>query len=123
MTAQDIAKIPKLALDVKQLGDMKWRVHGVHVEKLLGAGFARLDRMLEKDGILDFPVNEAGRSLIMRETILRDLMSGQRCLKTVPQSDAAAAQKDLVHLSLRQLLRLRAQNLDSALTGVHETLL
>jgi hypothetical protein len=63
--------------------------------------------------------------VLLRESLLKDLLTGQRHLKTVPQTDAAAAQKDLIHLSLRQLLRLRVCNLDFAAGGnnVHATFL
>lgn len=125
ITVKELAKIPRLAASVKHLGDGKWRVHGIHVEKVLNYGLHRLDRALHREGILDFPCNEAGRPILLRESLFKDLLSGQRSLKTVPQTDAAAAQKDLPHLTLRQLLRLRVLNLDFAPGGnsVHATFL
>lgn len=117
MTADGLAKVPILTASVTNLADGKWRIHGLHVEKILNAGFQRLDRVLGTDGIDDLPIGPTGRTPLLRESLMKGLIAGQRDFKTVAMTDASAAQKDLPYLSLRQLLRLRVLNLDFASGG------
>jgi hypothetical protein len=119
ISADVLAELPKLAAAVTPVGNdgTRWRLHSIQVEKFLNAGFFRLDRLLGTEGIHDLPVNDAGKSLLLRESLFRDLLTGNRILKDVPQADAAAAQRDLLQLSLRQLVHIKARNIDFAPGG------
>lgn len=125
VTAIHVAAVPQLEASVSELGNGKWRVHGIHEQKVLHAGLLRLDSMLERGDITLLPCNNHGRSLVFCHSLFQALLTGVRMIKDVPQAEAASAQKDLPHLSLRQLLRLRALNIDFAPGGnsVHATLL
>lgn len=99
---------------VEDLGDSKWRIHGVRLEKVTKAGFRLLDNRLEATDLFEFPHNIAGRCLLLPQTmrIFKEMVSGSLSLRDVPTGDASACHGDIRHLSLRQLLRMRALNLD-----------
>eukprot|EP00928_Gymnodinium_smaydae_P096744 TRINITY_DN8606_c1_g1_i1.p1 TRINITY_DN8606_c1_g1~~TRINITY_DN8606_c1_g1_i1.p1 ORF type:complete len:407 (+),score=71.79 TRINITY_DN8606_c1_g1_i1:83-1303(+) len=120
-TSDQIVDVPLLSASVKQLAEGKWRIHGLRVEKMLKRGIRRLDRRVDPDAINDLPRNASGKSLLLRHSLIKDMLTGTRTLSSVPPSDAAAAQKDLARLSLQQLVRLRVLNLDFASggNGVH----
>lgn len=117
ITADELAKTPTMIASVAQIANGKWRIHGLHVEKMVNAGLQRLDRMLATTGISNLPIGPNGRSPLLRESLIQGLIDGTRDLKAVAPNDTSAAQKDLPHLSLRQLLRLRVSNLDFAVGG------
>merc|ERR1711871_1358821 len=62
-------------------------------------------------------MGEAGHSVLSKESMFKDMLTGARLLKGVPPTDAAAGQKDLHHLTVHQLLRIRVLNLDFAPGG------
>jgi hypothetical protein len=102
----------------------KWRVHGMYEEQALKAGLRRLDNEWETRGLFS-KRQTSGRNVektkstprFVCEGLIADLVSGDRGLNDVHKSDVSSAQGDLVHLTARQLLRLRVNNLDYAPQG------
>merc|ERR1712136_712293 len=95
-------------------GPGRWWFHGVHEQQALKAGLRRLDNTWDAQ---DSHILQSGNAKLLREGLLRDLISGKRHLKAVPMCDISAAQGDVPHLTLRQLLRMRVLNLDYAPLG------
>jgi len=101
-------------LPVESLAPGKWWIHGLHEQQALKAGLRRLDNTWDAQ---DIHILQSGNAKLLREGLLQDLISGKRHLKAVPMCDISAAQGDVPHLTLRQLLRMRVLNLDYAPLG------
>jgi len=100
------------SLRVESLEPGKWMVHGLYEQQAQKAGLRRMDKNWNVH-VLDFPHN----AKLSRKELLQDLISGKRHLKAVPMCDISAAQGDVPHLTLRQLLRMRVLNPDFAPLG------
>jgi len=114
LSASVLAPATVSSLFSETLAPGKWRIHGIHEQQALKAGLRRLDEVWETRDLDKF---QSGTPKLFREALLADLISGKRSLKAVPMSDVSAAQGDVTHLTLRQLLRLRVSNLDFAPQG------
>jgi len=103
---------PPTALPCERQGQGKWRVHKFYEDQAINVGLRCLDGQWGTEALHDFPKRPNGSALLLREQLLGSLLKGTRDLKSVPASDLSAAQGDLRHLSLRQLLKIRALHLD-----------
>lgn len=102
---------------VKNLGADTWRISGIYEHQVLKAGLRQLDDTWSVDGLLQLPRAKDGGSILMRESLFRDMLEGTIQLQSVPANDVAAAQRDVPRLTLRQLLRLRVLHLDFTPSG------
>eukprot|EP00747_Dinoflagellata_sp_TGD_P009697 gnl/TRDRNA2_/TRDRNA2_119211_c1_seq1.p1 gnl/TRDRNA2_/TRDRNA2_119211_c1~~gnl/TRDRNA2_/TRDRNA2_119211_c1_seq1.p1 ORF type:complete len:538 (-),score=94.58 gnl/TRDRNA2_/TRDRNA2_119211_c1_seq1:38-1417(-) len=125
---------PMTAPPVESVAADEWRIKGVYDHQVLKAGLRHIDAAWPTNDLYDFPRSKDGGSVLLRERLLRDLLHGDIQLQSVPNSDVAAAQRDVQRLSLRQLLRLRVLHLDftpsgcgadtvSAVGGTHQAFL
>jgi len=103
---------PVTALPCERQGQGKWRVHKFYEDQAINVGLRRLDSQWGTQALHVFPKRSNGSPLLLREQLLDSLLEGTTNLKAVPASDLSAAQGDLRHLSLRQLLKIRALHLD-----------
>jgi hypothetical protein len=72
-------------------------------------GFFNLQRMLggAAEALLDFPRRPNGTPMLLRQSFFERLLSGDMELSSFPAGDVLAAQVDVRHLTLPQLLRIR----------------
>jgi len=113
-----VARTP--TIPVVRIAAGKWWIHGMYEEQVIKDGLRRLDTAWEERGL--FSKREACVSSdrlprLVCEGLLADLVAGERSLSDVHKTDVAMAQGDLTHLTMRQLLRLRVNNLDYAPQG------
>lgn len=102
-----------LVLVVDQLDDGQYKLHGIHEDTVLKIGLRCLEaRWCTDDTLLELPLQEDGKSRILKGALITGLLKQERDLKSMPMGDVAAAQGDLKHLSLCQLLRIRVWLLD-----------
>jgi len=101
----------------KQLGADEWQIEKVYTHQVLKIGLRWLDANWDTKDLLDLPVPRSGSSGLLKPKLILDLLSGEVHLKSVPSNDVSAAQGDIEHLSLRQLLRLRVRHLDFTPSG------
>lgn len=108
-----LAKVTVLKdLHAEVLSASKWRVHGIHVDQAIKVGLRFLDSRWDVGGLIQFPRRQNGASLLLKEPLMKELLTGDRQLQSVPASDVSALQGDVKHLTLRQLLKLYTANLD-----------
>jgi len=91
-----------------------WAIAGIYEHQALKVGLRRLDEAWEGIGLTAFPI---GKGALLKETLLRSLLSGDLHIKSLPGADVVGAQPDLHRLSLVQLLRLRVILLDFTPSG------
>lgn len=104
---------PTLALIVDGLEDDQYKLHGIHEDSVLKIGLRCLEaRWCKDDAFLELPSHHDGKQLILKGTLITGLLKQERDLKSMPMGDVAAAQGDLRHLSVYQLLRIRVWLLD-----------
>lgn len=108
-----VANKSSLTLVVDQLEDGQYKLHGIHEDSVLKIGLRCLEaRWCTDDALLELPLQEDAKSRILKGTLITGLLKRERDLKSMPMGDVAAAQGDLKHLSLCQLLRIRVWLLD-----------
>lgn len=108
---------PARPLPVVRVAPGKWWIHGLYEEQVLKDGLTRLDREWEERRLFSRRDVSASATRLLCEGLLADLVAGDRMLSDVHKTDVAMAQGDLVHLTMRQLLRLRVNNLHFAPQG------
>lgn len=84
-------------------------------QRVLKAGVARFHKdfvVVEAGDIMTLPKRGDGSSMLMQTSFFERLLSERLELKSSLESDVAAAQPDLRHLSMEQLLSIRAETLD-----------
>jgi len=101
----------------EQLPTGEWWIHGVYEHQCLKAGLRVMEERWPEDGMDEFPRKKDGSNVLFRETLFRDLLSGNVRVQSILGNDIAAAQRDLSHLNLRQLLRLRVHHLEYVPSG------
>jgi len=113
----------------------RWTLSGLPEARVLKSGVIRLRQLRDRLGSsccgadcrvadeLDLPRRPDGTPLVVRAAFLRRLLTEELELKVCMGSDVSAAQTDLGHLSLEQLLSLRAATFDSSTdSDSHEAL-
>lgn len=102
------------AVPVKKVADGIWAVErGFTHNQALKAGLRAMDLDRPDEGIRTLPRGNRGQKVLMcSEAVYEGLLTGARRLSAVPKAELSAAQGDLRHFSWRQLLRIRATNLD-----------
>jgi len=102
-----------------QLGPDEWRLRGIHSHVVSKIGLRWLDDNWDIKDLFDLPRsgNKSGSPVLLKEKLILDLLSGNMTLQCLVSNDVAAAQPDIRHLSLRQLLRLRVRHLDFVPSG------
>mmetsp|Transcript_38686 Transcript_38686/g.90928 ORF Transcript_38686/g.90928 Transcript_38686/m.90928 type:complete len:598 (+) Transcript_38686:100-1893(+) len=108
---------PLTAPPAENLGAGEWRISGIYEHQCLKAGLRVLEEKWPSEAIDELPRKKDGSSALFRESLVRDLLSAKIRVQSVLGNDIAAAQRDLVHLNLRQLLRLRVHHLDYVPSG------
>jgi len=98
------AKRPRHRIDLSEQSVLKRGIRVLH-EKLAGLKAAEL---------LDMPRKQDGSCKLMRQSFFERLLSSEIHVQGSMPSDMAAAQSDLRHLTLEQLLVLRSRTLDFA---------
>ncbi|CAE8585167.1 unnamed protein product, partial [Polarella glacialis] len=101
-------------------GKRHWRLENVPEKRVLKAGLLRLQQLLgSSSGLWDEDAAEPSASSpkrVLRRSFFERILDGQLELKACPPSDVLAAQGDLRHLSVRQLLAIRTRELDFPVT-------
>lgn len=100
----------KLPTKKTQLGEFV--VEGLYVESALKCGLRVMDEARPETGLTEFPRRPNGTPLCMAQPFIEALISKQQKMKESDATQLSTAQGDLKHLSVRQLLRLRVNNLD-----------
>eukprot|EP00747_Dinoflagellata_sp_TGD_P170032 gnl/TRDRNA2_/TRDRNA2_200518_c0_seq1.p1 gnl/TRDRNA2_/TRDRNA2_200518_c0~~gnl/TRDRNA2_/TRDRNA2_200518_c0_seq1.p1 ORF type:complete len:600 (+),score=86.80 gnl/TRDRNA2_/TRDRNA2_200518_c0_seq1:124-1923(+) len=93
------------------------KLYNMSEQRVLKDGILQLHRKLniEQDSnVLELPRRSDGSPKMLRASFYERLLSGQIELQSSMANDVAAAQSDLKHLSLAQLLALRSRSLDFA---------
>lgn len=93
----------------------KRKLENTKEQTVLKAGLRRLHKeMVTEKGvnILELPKNPDGSSKVMRSSFFEKLLSDRIEIKGSLESDVAAAQLDIRHLSVEQLLTLRIGTMD-----------
>jgi hypothetical protein len=101
-----------VAAAVKKKGIDSCLVDGVLQFQVQNKGFRLLDERFSDEGIESFGRRSSGAPLLLREKMMSDIIMQRRSLKDLPASDVSAVQGDLKHLSMRQLLKIRAVYLE-----------
>lgn len=84
-------------------------------QRVLKNGIRSLhDRLVDGKDCLDIPRASGGGPKILRQSFLQGLLSNELQLQRSLAGDVSAAQSDLRHLSLEQLLAIRIRTLDFA---------
>jgi len=99
-------------IKMEAIGTNKWRISGIHTDSALKIGLRLLDDKWAVDELLNFPRRTNGTPYLLKESLMKSLLAGDRCLKSMPGGDMSAMQGDVQHLSVRQLLKLCTQHLD-----------
>jgi len=92
-------------------GGSSWIVRNVYEHQVMHIGIRRLDELLPDDNLLEFPV---GRGSLLKPSLFKAVLSKQRDLRSLPDSDIIAAQRDVYRLSLVQAVRLRVMLLGNS---------
>ncbi|CAL1133705.1 unnamed protein product, partial [Cladocopium goreaui] len=71
-------------------------------------GIQALRQCVDAEELLSFPRRPNGIALMLKQSLFERLLSGKTQLSSFPASDVSAAQGDLRHLSLEQLLALHS---------------
>jgi len=96
----------------------RWKIPSIAEHRVIGAGVRRLHQELvckKKDkglDLLELPKRLDGSFRVMQASFFRRLLEGQLEVKGCLESDVSAAYMDLKHLSLEQLVAVRAQSVD-----------
>jgi len=108
---------PLAAPPVTRVEGGAWLIKGAYEHQVLKVGLRQLDERWPADGISSLPRGKDGSGIMLRERLFKQLLAGEMHLKSVPKSDVTTGQRDIIHLSLRQLLRLRVLHLDYTPSG------
>mmetsp|Transcript_11267 Transcript_11267/g.19574 ORF Transcript_11267/g.19574 Transcript_11267/m.19574 type:complete len:588 (-) Transcript_11267:50-1813(-) len=94
----------------------KRRLANITEQRVLKQGICRLNSLVVREGIdlLELPRRPDGTPRLLRPKFFERLLSNEVTLQTSMPNDIAAAQSDLKHLRLEQLLAIRISTLDFA---------
>eukprot|EP00437_Effrenium_voratum_P052804 CAMPEP_0181527810 /NCGR_PEP_ID=MMETSP1110-20121109/70201_1 /TAXON_ID=174948 /ORGANISM="Symbiodinium sp., Strain CCMP421" /LENGTH=198 /DNA_ID=CAMNT_0023658709 /DNA_START=34 /DNA_END=627 /DNA_ORIENTATION=- len=97
---------------------LRRKLNDIGEQRVLKAGLTRLCTMLTRglssQVLSELPQRSGGGQLFMTPSFYQRLLRGQTELKVLLEGDVAAAQSDLRHLRLEQLLTIRVSTLDWA---------
>mmetsp|Transcript_66064 Transcript_66064/g.157991 ORF Transcript_66064/g.157991 Transcript_66064/m.157991 type:complete len:426 (+) Transcript_66064:48-1325(+) len=91
------------------------RLSDISEQRVLKTGIRRIrDIFVPQDveGVLQLPTRKNGTSMLLRPAFVKKLLNHEIELQSAMAADISAAQSDIKHLSLVQLLELRARTLD-----------
>jgi len=94
-----------------------WRLEHVTEQRVLKAGFLRLQELLTSKSFGSESGESAVRARMLRASFFERIMDGSLELKACPPNDVSAAQGDLRNLSLDQLLAIRIATMDFPTTN------
>lgn len=104
------------AASVSSRRPRRWTLANVAEHRVVGAGVRRLHEVLVSQrpdvDLLELPRRPDGSSLVMQASFYRRLLGGRLEVKGCLESDISAAHMDLKHLTLEQLVSIRAESLD-----------
>jgi len=86
---------------------------------VLKSGLLSLQVALGMEGLHDFPTRANGTPLLMRQGFFQRLTRGDTLQDCAP-ADVSAAEGDVKHLSLKQLVAIRCNHLDYEPTGANQ---
>jgi hypothetical protein len=111
---------PGESLPFTKKGPGAYSVKGATEQHAISLGLRVLSRTWKDDVVEMVPAKR--RNFVLKEQLLKDLISGEKEFQRIHQNDIAAAQRDLRELSLLPLLRLKVKNEDSSSQqGAHKT--
>eukprot|EP00930_Biecheleria_cincta_P052788 TRINITY_DN3806_c1_g1_i1.p1 TRINITY_DN3806_c1_g1~~TRINITY_DN3806_c1_g1_i1.p1 ORF type:complete len:858 (-),score=224.49 TRINITY_DN3806_c1_g1_i1:230-2803(-) len=94
----------------------RWTLANIAEHRVVGAAVRRLHEVLVVQrpdvDLLVLPKRPDGSSLVMQASFYRRLLGGRLEVKGCLESDISAAHMDLKHLTLEQLVSIRAESLD-----------
>jgi len=97
---------------------LRRKLNDIGEQRVLKAGLTRLctllTRGLSSQVLSELPQRSGGGQLFMTPSFYQRLLRGETELKVLLEGDVAAAQSDLRHLRLEQLLSIRVSTLDWA---------
>lgn len=114
---EKVVEKPLMSLPLQCFAPGKWNINGMYEEQVLKVGLRLLDEAWDTTKLLEFPRRKDGSNLLFRQRLVEDLINGNRNLKEAMIGDISAMQGDLVHLTLRQLLRIRVSHLNFKPSG------
>lgn len=107
---------PEAAASGSSRRSRRWTLANVAEHRVVGAAVRRLHEVLVAQrpsvDLLELPKRPDGSSLVMQASFYRRLLGGRLEVKGCLESDISAAHMDLKHLTLEQLVSIRAESLD-----------
>eukprot|EP00397_Hematodinium_sp_SG-2012_P001370 GEMP01001372.1.p1 GENE.GEMP01001372.1~~GEMP01001372.1.p1 ORF type:complete len:1248 (+),score=237.04 GEMP01001372.1:257-4000(+) len=96
-----------------------YHLHNIAAARLEEVGLHKLSQTLDQDdeALQKFPKRENGDSLLLREDVMRTLVTNEGALWGASAPAVADVMIDIQHLTLSQVLRIRTHNLNSCHTN------
>jgi len=117
-SAAPVLRTPSQTTEKVQDDRVRYKLHGITEQRVLKAGLLKLQKVLagkfSSQELSELPRRRDGSQLIMTPSFYQRLIRNELELKTMLDGDVSAAQSDVKHLRLEQLLTIRAGCLDWA---------